>query len=362
MRLLAAALAACALGAAPAQASWVVSQADPVPLEYFQGLAHNGAGDWAFDGIDKGLYRTDRDLHRKAGVADVLPADVEAQGFNHIGDPTYDAANDRLLLPLECYTPGAPNGGNTCGRGAIGIADPQTLGWRGLVELDPADIPKAMWAEVAPGGSELYTSAGSDILVYRTADLVPGAATVPHPARVLPGAVPPGGITGATFYRGRLYLAGQGSGRPRLWSLDPAAGGAPRLEAELPVAAESEGLDVLIARTGLLHWLLSPFAPGGAKPTYGTGHSELVTLVPAAMARLHVAVSHVGARATARVRLVVSGHPLPVAGATVSGAGRRARTNAAGVARLTLPAGRTTVLRATRLALRPGTARVRVSR
>ena len=220
--------------------------------------------------------------------------------------------------------------------------------------LDPADIPKAMWAEVAPGGSELYTSAGQDILVYRTADLVPGAAEAPHPARVLRGAVPPGGIAGATFYRGRLYLASQGSGHPALWSLDPFAGGALRAEAVLPVAAESEGLDVLIARGGLLHWLLSPVAPGGARPTYGTGHSELVTLVPAAMSRLHLTARHAGRRVEATVRLVVSGHPLPVAGATVRGAGRTARTGADGVARLTLPAGLRVTLRATKGRLRRG--------
>ncbi len=66
----------------------------------------------------------------------------------------------------------------------------------------------------------------------------------------------------------------------------------PVLELELPgVAAESEGLDVLDARGGVLHWLLTPFPPGGAKPTYGTGHSELLTFVPAADARLRVRVA-----------------------------------------------------------------------
>ncbi|MGZ6695212.1 MAG: hypothetical protein ACXVFL_06145 [Solirubrobacteraceae bacterium] len=360
-RLGAAVVTALALGAGPAHAAprWVVSQADRVPLEYFQGLTHDAAGDWAFAGVFEGLYRTDRDLREKARVPAALPADVKAQGFNHIGDPTYDSRADRLLLPLECYTPGAPNGGNTCGRGAIGIADPRTLAWLGLVPLDPADIPKAMWAEVAPGGRELYTSAGGDVLVYRTADLVAGAAVPPRPARVLRGVVPAGGITGATFYRGRLYLAGQGAGLPRLWSLDPVAGGALRVEAELPVAAESEGLDVLIARGGLLQWLLTPFAPGGAKPTYGTGHSELVTLVPHAMDRLHVAARRAGRRVEATVRIVVSGHPLPVAGATVRGARRAATTDAHGVARIALPAGRTVSLRATKGRLRPGTVRVR---
>ena len=78
-----------------------------------------------------------------------------------------------------------------------------------------------------------------------------------------PGAVPPSGVTGAAFYRGRLFLAGQDAGALQLWSIDITGATAPRLELELPgVAAESEGLDVLDARGGVLHWLLSPFAPG----------------------------------------------------------------------------------------------------
>ena len=83
----------------------------------------------------------------------------------------------------------------------------------------------------------------------------------------------------------------------------------PVLELELPgVAAESEGLDVLDARGGVLHWLLSPFAPGGAKPTYGTGHSELLDLRPRRRRRLRVRVAParvVAGRAT-RVTVTVT--------------------------------------------------------
>ncbi len=56
------------------------------------------------------------------------------------------------------------------------MADPATLKLRYAVALDPADIPKAMWAEVAPGGHELWTSSGDDLLAYDTAALAPGAA------------------------------------------------------------------------------------------------------------------------------------------------------------------------------------------
>ena len=232
-----------------------------MPLSYFQGLTHSAGGAWFFDGITVGLFRTDRDLVQKTDNPSALTPDLTSLGFNHIGDLTWDAREGgRLLLPLECYVPGQPNGGNTCGRGAIGVADPATLKLRYAVGLDPADIAKAMWAEVSPGGSELWTSSGRDLLAYDVASIAPGAPAPPRPVRRLAGAVPPSGVTGAAFYRGRLFLAGQDAGALQLWSVDVTGATPPVLELELPgVAAESEGLDVLDARGGVLHWLLSPF-------------------------------------------------------------------------------------------------------
>jgi hypothetical protein len=288
------------------------------------------------------VYRTDRDLRQNATNADALSPDLTAQGFNHIGDLTWDGREGgRLLLALECYVPGAPNGANTCGRGAIGVADPVTLTPRYAVALDPADIPKAMWAEVSPGGSQLWTSSGDDLLAYDTAALAPGTTAPVRPVRRLAGAVPPSGVTGAAFYRGRLLLAGQDGGALQVWSIDVSGATAPVLELELPgVAAESEGLDVLDARGGVLHWLLSPFAPGGKAPTYGTGHSELLTFVPTTDARLRVRVAParvVAGRAT-RVTVTVthrySGRVHRVSGARVAVGSAHALTGPEGTARL----------------------------
>ena len=313
-------------------------------LSYFQGLTHAAAGEWFFDGIAVGLYRTDRDLRQKAVNPDALAGDLAAQGFNHIGDLTWDTREGgRLLLPLECYVPGASNGGNTCGRGAIGVADPTTLKLRYAVPLDPADIPKAMWAEVSPGGSQLWTSSGDDLLAYDTAALAPGATAPVRPVARLAGAVPPSGVTGAAFYHGRLFLAGQDAGTLQLWSIDVTGATAPLLELELPgVAAESEGLDVLDARGGILHWLLSPFAPGGKAPTYGTGHSELLTFVPAADAQLRVRVTprHLVAGRTPRLTVTVthrySRRVHRVEGARVALGAAHALTGRDGTALLTL--------------------------
>jgi hypothetical protein len=352
-----------ALAADPGR--WRLAQADSVTLDYFQGLTHSSSGSLFFDGIAVGLYRTDLRLRQQAQSANALTPDLTAQGFNHIGDPTWDAREGgRLLLPLECYVPGTPNGGNTCGRGAIAVADPATLQLRYAVPLDPLDIPKAMWAEVAPGGNLLWTSSGRDLIAYDTAAIAPGVVVPPRPVKRLVGAVPPSGVTGAVFYRGRLLLAGHDTGSLQIWSIDVTGATPPRLELELPgVAAESEGLDVIDARGGVLHWLLSPFAPGGAKPTYGTGHSELLTFVPAADARLHVLAGRLrNGTAHVIVRLRYSGRWHRVEGARVSAAGTHALTGSDGTADLRVRRRGTVRITATKQQLLAGHASLRVAR
>ncbi len=84
-----------------------------------------------------------------------------------------------MILPLECYDPST--GQNTCGTGAFGVADPATLAFRYYVKLDPAEIPKAMWAETSPDGSIIWTSSGDDLLAYRSSDV--SLATVAPVAR-----------------------------------------------------------------------------------------------------------------------------------------------------------------------------------
>jgi hypothetical protein len=138
-----------------------------------------------------------------------------------------------------------------------------------------------MWAEVSPDGALVWTSNGPDLLAYRAADVSPATAAAGvriRPVRRLAGAVPRSGVTGAAFLRGRLLLAGQARGPLELWSVDVRTG-ARRREAVLRIAGESEGLDVLDDGRGLVHWLVSPFDPRGRQPTYGEGHSELLSLV-----------------------------------------------------------------------------------
>ena len=353
-RRAAAALAGAALAlllvAAPARAEdpgrWLLTGATSVPSNYWQGLTSDPSGSSIyFAGVFEGLWRTDPALTQTAGVPSAIPATVKAaEGYNHIGDPTWDSrGGGRVVLPLECFTPGV---GNTCGTGSFGVADPDTLGFRYYVKLDPAEIPKAMWAEAAPDGSRIWTSSGNDLLAYRSSDVVsanraPSGPLVRASKRV-PGAVPPTGVTGAVFESGRLLLAGESNGIYQVWAVDPRSG-ARRLELELEICGESEGLDTIATLSGELHWLIAPFDPG-CSLTFGPS-SALLHFVPTPKhERFEVDVVSVEAtplpgEATVTVRATRDGKPLRRA--PVAFAGAQDRTDKAGlavvVAPLTLP-------------------------
>ena len=117
-----------------------------------------------------------------------------------------------------------------------------------------------MWAEASPDGKLIWTSSGNDLLAYRVSDVKAGNASPGHApiraARRLRNAVPPSGITGAVFVRGRLLLAGEGE-RYQIWSVNTKTGGR-RLELDTEMCGEAEGLDTISMLGGELHWLLSP--------------------------------------------------------------------------------------------------------
>lgn len=340
LRILAlAALLTLALSA-PATAKdpgrWTLTGWSSVRFEYWQGVTSAGpTAPLYFSGFTEGLYRTSRTLRQTGEMFPAVPLTIKVlEGYNHVGDISYDGGDGgRVLLPLECYTAGGPNGGNTCGTGSIGTADPATLAFRYYVKLDPAEIAKAMWVEAGPDGL-LWTSSGNDLLAYRAADV--SAANAPpsapiHSVRRLAGAVPPSGVTGAAFRGGRLFLAGSQGTTYQVWSVDLASG-ARRLELELPnVQGEAEGLHVTSLLGGKLHFLVAPLA---IHPTFGS-KVALLHFTPAARPGLRVKAR--AARATTlrpvvSVRVARRGHP--VRGATVTVAGKRGRTNAAGRAKL----------------------------
>jgi hypothetical protein len=314
---------------------FVLTGASSIPITYWQGLTSDPSGKRVFFvGVFQGLWRTTPWLSQTAGVsAAIPPAVTAAEGYNHIGDPTWNRG--RVLLPTECYYPGA--GDNTCGTGSFGIADPATLAWRYYVKLDPAEIPKAMWAETSPDGKLVWTSSGNDLLAYRSSDIVvsnaaPGAAPI-RAVRRLAGAVPPSGVTGAVFKRGRLLLAGERDGTYQVWAVDTNTGRR-RLEVQMRICGESEGLDTVRTLGGTLHWLIAPSDPG-CTLTFGPTSALLHFTPRPGRAGLRVQVLRVRAprlpgRVKATVRVVRRGQPL--ASARVSFAGAAARTNRRGIA------------------------------
>jgi hypothetical protein len=333
---------------------WVQVAATPTKAEYYQGMTSDRTGHLFFDGFTVGGYRTDLALREQARNDDLIPAD---QPFDHIGDWTYDgAAGGRLVLPLECYAPGQPNGGNTCGLGAFGVADPVTMTWSYRVMLDQADIAKAMWAEVSPDGRLIWTSGGNDLLAYASADVNPANADAAiRPVARLAGAVPPSGITGAVFDGARLLVAGQSTGPFQVWSIDLTTG-ARRLEIQTPWAGESEGLDRSDALGGELHWQVQPLSFGRA-PTFGTGHGEIVSFVRKADAKIRLTlVRRTKSRVSVRASLRYLGRDHPLRGVRVTLGAAKATTDAAGQASLRRRAGRLTgrksPLTAGRLAVR----------
>ena len=392
-KLLAGVVALAALGlGAPAHAAdpgrWTETGRSTVPLYYYQGVAADPQRRVFFNGIYTGLYRTDAQLNETGRNDYVFPVDVFArEQYDHIGDIDWDAREGgRVLLPTECYYPGAAPGeddpNNTCKTGSIGVADPDTLAWRYYVKLDPAEIPKVMWVAVSPDGKLVWTQSHDDLLAYR-ADQVSLAHAAPANAplkavRRLKNAKPPSGITGAAFYGGRLYVAGGDQpDRFQVWSIDLATG-ARRLEIEKPgVVGESEGLAVFQALGGVLHWLIQPYNTHGV-PSYGFANGTLLHFVPKGQppgtkpvrpAKIHLTVDPSRVRSGKRVKLRflatarVAGRVGPVDGARIRLGDRTAVTGRDGRAsiwfRSTRTGTRTAV--ASRPGLRSGTASLRVT-
>ena len=267
----------------PSRASWKLTGVSRTPLEYYQGVTSDPKGNLYFDGIFSGLYRTDARLRETARNERAIPPDVRRrEGYNHIGDISWDRAEGgRLLLPLACHRLNERDKLHTCKTGSIGVADPKTLKWRYHVKLDPAEITGANWVEVSPDGELAWTAARGDLLAYRTADITAANAAPRGPvlkaARRLVGAAPVA-ITGATFHGGLLFVAGPPSGPLEVWSID-VTDGSSNFEIKHDLVGEPEGLDDANALGGVLHALIGTHTKGNARPTYGRGHTALLHFV-----------------------------------------------------------------------------------
>ena len=219
---------------------WMLTGASSVPVPYWQGLTSDPAGERVFFvGVFEGLWQTTPLLAQTAGVGSAIPPDVKAlEGYDHIGDPTWDPAEGgRVLLPLECYR----RGWGTLRHGSSALR-PRRRSRALLRELDSAEIPKQ--GADSPTGSSLWTSTPGSAGYGRATSRPPTRAPATAPSS---GSAPAGGgaahrITGAVFRHGgccwRLGRPG-----PTSWSVDTDAARVASSR-DQPVR-ESEGLDTI---------------------------------------------------------------------------------------------------------------------
>jgi hypothetical protein len=261
-------------GAAPVQKDpgrWSLVSTTSIRIFYYQGMTQDDQGNFYFDGVDNGLFKTDSSFTQIAGTTPYIPAAVAARDkYNHIGAIAYSKSTG-VLLPMECY-----NGTNCANTGAIGVADPATLAWEYEVKLDPATIKKAMWAAVSPNGKLLWTSSGNNLLAYDMADISAAHSWPTHPAikpvTILKNAVPPSGVDGGAFYQNRLYLAGTVGDVHQVWSIDTSNGGR-RLQISRTIVGEQEGIDFVSQDQGKVHPVPLCSDPSCGAATHYTSNS-----------------------------------------------------------------------------------------
>ena len=326
-----------ALATASAQAAdpgtWKLKRSSTISFRYWQGITSvpgSAKPPLLFTGPNQGTYRTSNSLGEQAASDIGIPEELTAsEGYNHSGDPSWDPGEGgRLVTALECYVAGK---GNTCGTGAFGVTDPSSLAWRYWVKLDPSEIKKAMWVESSPDGKLLWTSSGSDLLAYRASDVSPGNASPGagpiRSVRKLAGAVPPSGVTGAVFWRGKLLLAGQQGTSFQVWSVDT-SDGKRTLELERTVSGESEGLDIAPALGGLLQWQVMP-ATDTPPATYL--EPTIMSFMPAKAPQLKLTAR----RTSGKLKVTVTAGPRqPIPDVQVSVGSKKAWTGRDGVASL----------------------------
>jgi phage tail protein X len=263
---------ALAMTAAPAARGadlWTQTGQSFTSIDYWQGIAFDaGTRSFFFDGPAEGLWRTDAALRQTAGRSTGIPASVtSAQGWNHLGDLSYDGTSGAVLVPLECYYPGLSDP-NTCKTGGIGVIDPQTLGWRYYVKL--GGITKAMWVQYHGFAQRgwVWTSSGTNqLFAYDAGQVTAAAAGTTIPGHVA-GTLPAAGVSGATFWDGRLYLAFDRGSYEQVQSapVDSTTGDVGTWRPEIQRTKsfglyETEGLAAGAALGGTLHWQIQPQLP-----------------------------------------------------------------------------------------------------
>lgn len=205
-----------------------------VAAAYRQGLARVDDG-WIFS-TRLSLYRVDESLARTVENLEAIPADLAAQGYDHIGD--VDVADGVLYVPLE-----QPD--YALGEQLLLQYDAATLE---PLDTPPLALPLAHFAFVAVDDGVVWTMSDfdDDDTVLRF-DLESGEALEPI---VLSRRLQR--VQGGDVADGFLWLSADDEG-DGLYRVDPASGTVDRIGALSRPDGEGEGIDATDLPSGQLH-------------------------------------------------------------------------------------------------------------
>ena len=211
------------LPVAPAHAAdpgrWKLTGTTSLPLFYYQGVTADPARNLYFDGVYVGLYRTDsaftrdRPHRRRDPARRALARGLQPHRRHQLGPRRGRArpAAARVLRPERAQrrqpVPARLDRRRRSGARCSGATTSSSTPPRSRRRCGTRSRPTGRCC----GPRAATTCSPTGRPTSRAANASPEHAPI-HSVRRLRGAVPPSGITGATFIDGRLYVAGQGGG------------------------------------------------------------------------------------------------------------------------------------------------------
>jgi hypothetical protein len=209
-----------------------------LPGHYRQGLARVGDG-WVIS-TDNGLYRVDETLAETRAADGVIPADLAAQGFDHVGD--IDIAGGVLWAPLERPDRDA---GQVMAR-----YDPETLAFVGSEPVDQHHAAFVTVDDEATVYSVDQFATDDTVLRYRWTGERLSPVEPLHLSRALDR------IQGGDVADGALWLSTDDATNG-LYRVDLATGEVTALGSAGRVPGEGEGLDAADVPAGPLRVLVA---------------------------------------------------------------------------------------------------------
>ncbi len=204
---------------------------------YRQGIARSGDG-WIFT-TNNAIYRTDGRFVQTAAHLDAIPADLAAQGFDHLGDP--DVASGLIWVPVE-------RADKTTAQQVTARYDEDTLAF-----VDAIVVPQHHNAFVGVDGGIAYSTdefSDDTIVRYRVVD---GKAVAIDP---LPLSRTIERIQGGDVADGALWLSTDDD-HNGVYRVDLETGDVQDLGSAGHVDGEGEGIDATDLGGALLHVLVA---------------------------------------------------------------------------------------------------------